>query len=153
MTAFDPLRTLGVRSIEQAMGLGGLINFLSKRAPVIVILALLAALLGTWPRVPAMLLDALAIVVGSLAFLLWVARGLPVQFKSREDLGFTRNRDWIAYQIAGKGTPRGYYPLGALGLVTLVLSGFSWLAFAGLMLGVVWGIVNCRYPADQAANR
>jgi hypothetical protein len=135
------------------MGLRDLIDVLSKRAPVIAILALLAALIGTWARAPAELLNALAIAVGSLALLLWATRGLPIQFKSREDLGFSRNRDWIAYALAGKGVPRGYYLLGLLGLATMLLSGFNWLAFAGFMLGVVWGIANCRYPADQAADR
>jgi hypothetical protein len=135
------------------MGLRELIGVVSERAPVIAGLALLGALLGTWTRAPDALLNAFAIVVGSLALLLWAARRLQLQFKSKEGLGFARNRDWIAYELTGKGTPRGYYPLGALGLAAILLSGFQWLAFAGFMLVVVWGIVNCRYPADHVADR
>ncbi len=135
------------------MGLRELIPVLSKRAPVIAGLAMLGALLGTWTRAPDALLSAFAIVVGSLALLLWAGRGRPLQLKSKEGLGFARNRDWITYELTGKGTPRGYYPLGAIGLAAILLSGFNWLAFAGFMLVVVWGIVNCRYPADQVAHR
>lgn len=135
------------------MGLRGLIGVLSRQAPWIAVLALLAALLGTWTRASDAFLNTLAIIVGSLALLLWATRGLPLQFKSKEEFGFSRNRDWLAYELTGKGTPRGYYPLGFLGLATILLSGFNWLAFAGFMLGVVWGIVDCRYPADKAADR
>jgi len=133
------------------------LDMLSKRAPVIVVLALCAALVGGWIDAPVWLTDDLAIIVGSLAVVLLASRGRRNQFKTAEELGFSRSRDWIAYELAGKGSPPGFYPLGFFGIVTIVLTGIqspsSKLAWAGLFLGVVWGIVNARYPADEAPKR
>jgi hypothetical protein len=68
-------------------------------------------------------------------------------------LGFAGAREWLAYELAGKGSPPGYYLLGFAGFLTIMLTGFesvysapAWAAFA---LGVVWGIVNSRYPVDD----
>jgi hypothetical protein len=67
-------------------------------------------------------------------------------------LGFPALKDRVAYELAGKGTPRGYYLLGFFGFLTVMLTGFEtpygMLAFAGFALGVVWSIVNARYPSD-----
>lgn len=138
------------------MGASAVFDVLSKRAPVIVVVTLITSLFGAWSKAPDWLFNALAIVVGSLALLLWAARGLPRQFKSKEDLGFTRNRDFVAHELAGKGTPRGSYLLGFFGFATILVSGFQTpygtLAFAGLALSVVWGIVNTRYPSDWEAS-
>jgi hypothetical protein len=58
----------------------------------------------------------------------------------------------IAYEFAGKGTPRGSYLLAFFAFLTTMLTGFQSaygrLAFAGFGLTVVWVIVNARYPAD-----
>jgi hypothetical protein len=84
---------------------------------------------------------------------LLVARGRRNQFKTAQELSSSRSRDWVAYELAGKGSPPGFYPLGFFGIVTIVLTGLqspaSKLAWAGFALGVVWGIVNARYPADE----
>ena len=135
------------------MGIRAIVDVLSKRAPVIVVLTLCAALVGAWISVPVWLPNGLAIIVGSLALLLLAARRRRHQFETREELGFKRSSDWIAYELAGKGTPRGYYLLGFFGFLTIMLTGFqspyAMLAWAGFVLGVVWGIVNAHYPADQ----
>jgi hypothetical protein len=143
--------TLGP-AINASMGIRAMVDALSKRAPVIVVVTLCAALVGAWVSVPVWLPNGLAIIVGSLALLLLAARGRRHQFKTPEELGFNRNRDWLAYELAGKGTPRGGYLLGFFGFLTILLTGQSpcaMLAWAGLALGVVWGIVNAEYPADQ----
>jgi hypothetical protein len=129
------------------------IEMLSKHAPSIEILTLCAALLAAWTGAPVWLPKTLAVVVGCLALLLFAARGGRHSLKNREELGFTENRSWLEYELAGQGTPPGYYILAFFGFLTIVLTGFqsayaapAWAAFA---LGIVWGIVNREYPADQ----
>jgi hypothetical protein len=82
-----------------------------------------------------------------------VSRGRRNQFKTTKELGFTRAGDWIAYELAGKGSPPGFYVLGFFGVLTIMITGvdspYAKLAWAGFALGVVWGIVNARYPADD----
>jgi hypothetical protein len=126
---------------------------LSKRAPAIVVFTLCAALVGTWTNAPVWLANSLAAVVGSLALVLLAARGRRHSLTTPpEELGFQSLKEKIAYEFAGKGTPPGYYLLGFFGFLTIMLTGFQSafgrLAFAGFALGVVWGIVNARYPAD-----
>ena len=128
------------------------LDVLSKRAPRIVVLTLCAALVGAWTSVPVELTDGLAILVGSLALVLLAARGRRNQFKTPEELGFTRFSDRIAYELAGKGSPPGFYLLGFFGVITIFLTGDSRLAWAGSFLGVAWGIANAQYPADEASE-
>lgn len=138
------------------MRLAIIFDALSKRAPVIVVITLCAALVGDWIDAPGWLAKALAIVVGSLALILWAAKGRRHQLKTKEELGFASGTEWIAYELAGKGTPPGYYLLGFFGFLTIMLTGFQsaygMLAFAGFGLGVVWGIVNARYPVDDTSE-
>jgi hypothetical protein len=141
--------TLGP-AINASMGIRAIVDVLSKRAPVIVVVTLCAALVGAWISVPVWLPNGLAIIVGSLALLLLAARRRRHQFETQEESGV--RRDWIAYELAGQGTPRGSYLLGFFGFLTILLTGQSpcaMLAWAGLALGVAWGIVNAHYPADQ----
>ena len=130
---------------------------LSKRAPIIVVLTLCAALVSAWTSGPVWLANGLAIIVASLAAVLLVARGRRSELKTPEELGFTRLRDWIAYELAGTGSPPGFYMLGFFGFITIFVTGFqstySRPAWAGFFLGVVWGIANARYPAEDASER
>ena len=120
---------------------------------MIVVITLCAALVSAWSGVPEWLTNDLAIGVGSLAVVLLVSRGRRNQFKTAQELSSSRSRDWVAYELAGKGSPPGFYPLGFFGIVTIILTGLqspsSNLAWAGFLLGVVWGIVNARYPVDE----
>ena len=129
---------------------------LSKRAPIIVVLTLCAALVGAWTSGPVWLANGLAIIVASLAAVLLVARGRRSELKTPEEVGFTRLRDWIAYELAGKGSPPEFYLLGFFGFITIFVTGsqstYSRPAWAGLFLGVVWGIANARYPAEDASE-
>lgn len=132
------------------MSLRAGLDALSKRAPVIVIITLCAALVSAWSGAPDWLPNGAAIVVGSLALVLLLSRGGRNRFRAAED----ENRDWLAYELAGKGSPQGFYPLAFFGIVTIVLTGIqspsAKLAWAGFCLGIVWGIVNAHYPADEA---
>jgi hypothetical protein len=136
---------------------GDIIDMLSRRAPGIVILTLCTALVGAWTSAPVWLAKGVAILVGSLALVLLAARRRRRPFKSPEELGSTQDRDWLAYELAGKGTPPGYYLLGFFGFLTIFLTGFqspyALPAWAGFALGVVWGIVNARYPAEEESER
>ncbi len=149
----DPLRTSNSQPIHTPVRVGAFLDVLSKRAPMIVAFTLCAALLGAWIDAPVWLANCLAIIVGILALALLASRGRRNEFKTAEELGATRSGDWIAYELAGKGSPRGFYILGFFGIVTIVLTGFqtpyAMLAWASLFLGIVWGIVNARYPADE----
>ena len=132
---------------------GSLIDGLSRRAPSIVGFTLCAALVGTWIDAPAWLATALAVVVGSLAVLLLAARGARHGLRSREELGSARNRNWLAWELAGKGTPPGSYLLAFFGFLTIMLTGvdtpYAMPAWAAFVLGIVWGIANRQYPADE----
>ncbi len=52
---------------------GGILDNLSKRAPVIVIITLYAALVGAWTSAPVWLAKSAAIIVAGLALLLLAA--------------------------------------------------------------------------------
>jgi len=129
------------------------IDALSRWAPAIVIAVLIISLIGTWTNGSASLFNALAIVVGGLALVLLVTRGMR-HMRPKESLGFTRNQSWLAYELSGKGMPRGSYVLGLAGILTIFACGFrspyGTLAFAGFALAVAWIRANARYPADHS---
>ncbi|MEO8547809.1 MAG: hypothetical protein ABI422_05515 [Sphingomicrobium sp.] len=157
MSAFDPLRTSGPRAIGNLVRVTAFLDGLSERAPTIVVLSLCAALVGAWSEAPVGLANGLAMIVCGLALVLLLTRGRRNQFKNAEELGSSRSRDWLTYELAGKGSPPGAYVLGFFCVLTIALTGFqspySRLAWAGLFLCVVWGIVNARYPADETSER
>jgi len=133
-----------------------MIDRLSRRAPSIVVFTLCAALLAAWINAPVLVPEGLAFVVGALAVLLFAARGGRGSFRTREEPDGAPEKTWIEYELAGKGTPPGYYILAFFGIVTIALTGFqspyampAWAAFA---LGIVWGIANRSYPADEDAD-
>ncbi|MFL6737527.1 MAG: hypothetical protein ACJ8F4_10780 [Sphingomonas sp.] len=135
------------------MRFGTFVDGLSRRAPVIVIFTLCAALATEWIGAPAWLPESVAIIVGSLALALMTSKGRRHGFRTSEELGFTGGSDWLNHELAGKGTPPGFYLLGSFGFLTIMLTGFqsayAMPAWAGFGLGLVWGIVNVRYPVDE----
>ena len=151
-----PLRTLRLSSITTSVRLGALIDKLSKHAPLIEVFTLCGALVAAWTNAPVWLPNTLAIVVGSLALMLFAARGQRGSLKSTEELGFARNTHWIEYELAGKGTPPGSYVLAFFGLITIALTGFQSAyarpAWAGFALGFVWGLANRTYPIDDETD-
>ena len=156
MSAFHPLRTFTLEAIDKPVRAGGILDRLSRRAPGIVILTLCAALLGEWISAPVWLAKGGAIIVGSLALLLLAAKKRRPSFNSYDETGSAEDKTWIAYELAGKGTPPGSYLLGFFAFLTIAITGFNspyaMLAWAGLALGVVWGIVNAHYPVDEDSD-
>jgi hypothetical protein len=98
----------------------------------------------------------LAVGVGSLALLLFLARGGRRRFEGKEEPGLDHDSNWIAHELAGRGTPPGFYVLAFFGVLTIALTGFqspyATPAWAGFVLGIVWGIANRTYPADEDAD-
>ena len=128
-----------------------MIDTLSKRAPSIVVFTLCAALIGAWIGVPVWLPTALAVIVGSLALLLFAARVRRHESETSPEDDSPQN--WFQYELAGNGTPPGYYVLAFIGFLTIVLTGFQSAyarpAWAGFALGIVWGLANRTYPAEN----
>ena len=124
-----------------------LLDHFTSSAPYIASAALVGAIVGELVSAPQSLLSIAAVIVGVFASILWIARGLARQSRSTEERGFKSTRELVAYEILGKGTPRGFKALGFLGVLTILFSGGQWLAFAGFMLVVVWGIVASRDPS------
>ena len=130
---------------------------LSKRAPVIVIITLCAALVGAWTSAPVWLARGAAIIIAGLALLLLAARKRRHLFDTPGDVNLTNDSGWIAHELAGKGTPPGSYLLAFFGFLTIALTGFNspyaMLAWAGFALGVVWGIVNAHYLDGEESEQ
>ena len=128
--------------------MGSMIDALSTRAPSIVVFTLCAALVGAWIGAPVWMPTALAIAVAGLALLLFAARGGRGARREAGD-----DRTWLAWELAGKGTPPGAYLLGFFAFVTIMLTGiqssYSTPAWAGLALAIVWGLTNREYPTEQ----
>jgi hypothetical protein len=150
------LRTLAPQTINEAVRDSAILDALSKRAPIIVAITLCAALLSYWVNAPVWLPYGLAILVGGLALVLMAARGRRSRFATKEEPEINGNENWIAQELAGRGTPPGFYLLGFFGFVTIMLTGFqgayampSWAAFA---LGVAWGISNARYTYEEGSD-
>src|SRR5258708_21750682 len=100
------------------------VDELSRWAPAIVIAVLIVALIGAWTNGSASVFNALAIVVGLLALVLLVTRGIR-HMRPKESLGFTRKQSVLAYELAGRGMPRASYVLGFAGILTTIVCGFQ----------------------------
>ena len=131
-------------------------DWLSRRAPIIVVVTLCTALGAYWLDAPLWLPYGLALIVGSMAIVVMAARDRRVHFKPEDELGSTRNESWIAHELAGNGSPRGSYLLGFSALVAITLIGFQGAyalpAWAGLALAASWGIANARYPSGDGSG-
>ena len=149
---FPPIADIRTAADNCLVSRGSILDELSKRAPTIVAFTLFAALVADWIDAPVVLPQGLAIIVGSLALVLLAARGRR-QFNAKKTLGFDSDIGWIAYELAGKGTPQGFYILGFFGVLTIVLTGvqspYSLPAWAAFVLHIAWGMANARYPLDD----
>jgi hypothetical protein len=139
------------------MAFTDIVEAASLRAPVIIGVAIIAAVAGAWSDAPQWPFNPLAIALLVLAAVVWARRGLPRQLKSKEQLGFRRNRDWLGFEFSAKGTPRGYYALAFASWFALVLTGlrfpYAAVAIAGMALTVAWGVDRRRYPAEKLDQR
>ena len=125
---------------------------LSNRVPTIVAFTLIAALVADWAGAPLWLPKYLAFCVGCLAFVVLAGRDRR-QFQPSQDLESGSEKSWIDYELAGKGTPAGFYPLGFFSIVTIMLTGvqspYSMPAWAAFALGIAWGIAKAHYPVGD----
>jgi hypothetical protein len=132
--------------------IGDAIDPVSARAPLIVLATLVLAVAGAQLDGPAWLSYALATAVMALAVLVWSRRGPSRQFKSKEQLGFSRYRDLLWFILFRSG-PRGYAVLGFICLIGALLTGFRFPhlapALAAMALTVAWAEDNTRYPAER----
>lgn len=146
-----PIAAVSRRLDRWGVQLGSMIDALSRRSPAIVLFTLGATLLCAFVGAPTWVPTTLAAVVAVLALALFAARGGG---QARSGLG--DRRSWLEWELAGKGTPPGSYLLGFFGFLTIVLTGFDSIyarpAWAALVLGIVWGIANRTYPADEDAD-
>ena len=131
-----------------------ILDGLSRRAPIIVIVTLCTALVSYWLDAPLWLPYGLALIVGTMAIAVMAARDRHGQFKPESDAA--SNESWIVHELAGNGSPRGSYLLGFCGLVTITLIGFQGTyalpAWAGLALAAAWGVANARYPSGNGSG-
>lgn len=125
-----------------------MIDRLSQRAPSTVVYTLGLSLLGAWLGAPVWAVTALAVVITALALLLLATRG-------GRGPGHVANHDrnWLAWEVAGQGTPPGSYLLVFFSFLTAFLIGLESAharpAWAALALAIAWGIVNRQYPAEE----
>jgi Flp pilus assembly protein TadB len=134
------------------MGFSEMVDGASRRAPLIIGAAVVAAVAGAWWNAPHWPFYALTIALLPLALVIWGRRGLARQLKSKEQLGFRRNRHWLGFELFAKGTPRGYFALAFLSWFAVVLTGFRFpyaaVAIVGMLLTIAWGEDRRRYPSE-----
>ena len=123
---------------------------------MIVAVTLCAALAGYWADAPLWLPRGLAIIVGSVALIVMAGRDRRRRIKTQEEPGSGEQGNWIAQELAGKGSPPGFYVLEFFGLVTIVLTGvqgaYATPAWAAVALGLAWGVANARFSPNDASE-
>lgn len=92
-----------------------------------------------------------ATALAALTVLLF--RSLPHQWRSKEQLGFSRNRDLIMDRVTRPGLNYVAFGFGILCLVSAFLSGLRFpqlaLIFAALLLVGAWSAATYVWPADK----
>ena len=127
--------------------------FLANKAVALAIAAICAADIGATVGGPHWPFYGLALVVLITAILVGSRRAMPRLMFTKEQLGFSRNRDLLLYQIEMKGRPRGYLLLSGLWFLGFVLAGLRMpyvavvLASGGLL--AAWAGDRRQYPADR----
>ena len=127
-------------------------DFLADKAVLLTVAAIVVADIGAALGGPHWPFYGLSLAVLMTAVLVASRRALPRLFRTTEELGFTRNRDWLHYTMELKGTPSGYIPLSIAWFVGAVLTGLHFPYFAvvlasGLLLAA-WSGDRRLYPVD-----
>ena len=130
----------------------GFRDFVADKAVVLTVAAIVAADVGASVGGPLWLFYALALLVLVFAALVGSRRALPRLLRTKEQLGFKRNRDWLHYTIELRGTPSGYLLLSIVWFIGCVLTGlrlpyFAVVLASGLLLAA-WSGDRRLYPAD-----
>lgn len=138
------------RPIEVGMRDAIALEMLSRRAPMLVVVNLCAALPGYWTQVSTWLPYGLAITSAILALVLMATSYRRRQRRTEKK---SRNTGWLSHELGGTGSPSGTYPLVFFCVVTIALTGFQGAyalpAWAGLALTAAWAIVNAHYPPED----
>jgi hypothetical protein len=131
---------------------------LALRHAVAIVLADCAlAIAAFWTGwIPAFLIHPIAGATALAALFVLVFHGLPREFRSKEQLGFRRNRDLLVYQFFNRGFSDNVYGLGAAWFIAAFLSGFrppqiSLIFAAGFLIGA-WSMAMRRYPSDDGGS-
>ena len=122
---------------------------------MIVAVTLCASLVGYWADAPLWLPYGLAAIVGCLALIVMAGRDRRRPFNAEEPDSDT-DGSWIAQELAGKGSPPGFYVLEFFGVATIMLTGvqgpYATPAWAAVALGAAWGIANARFSTDERSG-
>jgi hypothetical protein len=121
-------------------------------SPALVAIFLGLAVVADWARMIPEIAYFIAGMTVVAAIVLWVRKALPIKFKSKEQLGFKRNRDWAWYEATGHGMPRLFYPLVALCLLGIfgIDRPYGYVAGACLLLTFTWGLSKRQWPPMPA---
>jgi hypothetical protein len=131
-------------------------NFVADKAVAIAPAAICVADIGATFGRPHWPFYGLALVVTVFAILVGSRRAIPRLMFTKEQLGFTRNRDLLLYQIEMKGRPRGYLLLSGAWFIGAVLTGLRMpyvmvvLASGGLL--AAWAGDRRQYPVDLSKD-
>lgn len=132
------------------------LDALTKLSPVIVGATLSIALVADWLAAPLWLPYCLAAIVGCFALAVIAARNRSYKTGDEEEPGSAGKVSWVTHELAGNGSPPGFYLLGFFGFVTVMLTGvegaYALPGWAGLALCAAWGIANARYPQGDGSD-
>ncbi|HST37382.1 MAG TPA: hypothetical protein VLK25_12235 [Allosphingosinicella sp.] len=131
-----------------------LIDRLTEWAPTIVLADLAFAIAAFWSGiVPAFVIYALSGATVFVALPLAGRRLLSIGFKSREELGFPRNRDAVKFWLFGRGRRDETYGLYLACVSGLILSGWrppqEYLAFGAAVLAAAWSAATRHWPYEE----
>jgi hypothetical protein len=138
--------------VSHMSGLDALRRLLARTAPMLAIVAIAAADAGARIGGTQWLFYCMALAVLLSAILVASRRALPRLLWTTEQLGFTRNRDWITYEVDFRGRPKGYIALVIVWFISLVMTGggapyLCTVAASGLLLAA-WAGDRRKYRVD-----
>jgi hypothetical protein len=144
---------------RRAMGrLARLSQQATDHAPAIILINCGVAILYRWSgRIPDFPIYVMALATLFAAVLVLVFRAFPLEFSTKEELGFRRNRDLFWYDISYSGLDERAYGLAIPVFIAMVASGFLApnvvMVFAtGLLLGA-WSAATRKWPKGRRESQ
>lgn len=103
--------------------------------------------------IPAILIYGVSAATTLAALVILSFRSLPRHWRSKEQLGFSRNRDLLVNQVRRPGLNNVAFGFSFLCFAAAFLSGFRFpqlaLIFAAFLLTAVWSAATYAWPADR----